>query len=169
MKKILETERLYLREFELSDADAMFQLNNTWEVIKYTGDPPFSSEAEALQFLQNYDAYERTNMGRWAVIVKETDEFIGWCGLKRHDDGMVDIGFRFFKSEWGKGYATEAAKATLDFGFKTLRIPEIMGRAARENHASLHVLDKLGMTYWKDDSCKGITDSVYFRISNTST
>ena len=169
MKKILETERLYLREFELTDAADMFRLNEDWDVIKYTGDPPFTSEEDALQFLQNYDEYHRNNMGRWALIVKETNQFIVWCGLKRHDDDMVDIGFRLFKTEWGKGYATEAAQATLNYGFKTLNISEIIGRSARENHTSLKVLGKLGMTFWKDDSCKGITDSVYYRISNTST
>ena len=168
MKKIRETDRLLLREFTPSDAAAMFHLNEDWDVIKHTGDPPFSSEDEALAFLQNYDDYKRNNMGRWAVIVKETNQFIGWCGLKRHDDGMVDIGFRFFKKEWGKGFATEAASACLDYGFKALNIPEIIGRAARENHASIKVLEKLGMTYWKDDSCKGITDSVYFKITNKS-
>lgn len=166
MKKILETERIYLREFELTDAEAMFQLNDDWDVIKYTGDPAFSSEEEALEFLQNYDDYKRNGMGRWAVITKNTNQFIGWCGLKRHDNGMVDIGFRFFKTQWGKGYATEAARATLEYGFKTLNTPEIIGRAARENQASLKVLNKLGMTFWKDDNCKGIDDSIYYRISN---
>lgn len=164
MSQILETPRLLLREFEISDAEAMFQLNADEEVIRYTGDPPFTSIEDATQFLQSYSDYKRNGFGRWPVIVKDSNEFVGWCGLKRHDDGMVDIGFRFYKKDWGKGYATESAVATIKYGFETLGLTEIVGRAARKNEASLRVLEKLRMTYWKDAGCEGIADSVWYRI-----
>ncbi len=163
----METNRLLLREFQLSDANDMFHLNEDWDVIKYTGDPPFASKEDALEFLKNYDDYRKNGMGRWAVITKDTNNFIGWCGLKRHDDGMIDIGFRFFKKDWGHGYATEAAKATLQYGFETLKIIQIIGRATKANVASVRVLEKLGMTYWKDDVCKGLDDAVYYEIKKT--
>ena len=165
MSIILQTPRLLLREFELTDAEAMFKLNEHWDVIRYTGDPPFNSVEDATNFLSSYSDYERNGFGRWPVIVKESNEFVGWCGLKRHDDGMVDIGFRFFKKDWGKGYATESAVACIEYGFDTLKIPEIVGRVARKNVASIRVLKKLGMTYWKDAGCEGIDDSVWYRVT----
>lgn len=157
----MESERLYLREFQLSDAENIYRLNTNIEVMRYTGDPPFESVAAAAQFLKNYDAYAATGFGRWAVMLKESDEFIGWCGLKQHKE-YVDIGFRFFQEVWGRGYATEAAKACLDYGFQKLQLPSIVGRAAKANVASIRVLEKLGMKYWKADSCKGISDAVYY-------
>lgn len=77
---------------------------------------------------------------------------------------LVDIGFRFFKKEQGKGYATESAKALLDYGFNTLKLKEIIRRASKDNISSIRVLEKLNITFWKQDSFEGIEDSVYYRI-----
>ncbi len=163
MPVLFETERLILREFEERDSNALFMLNNDPEVLKYTGDPPFQSEKDALSFIRSYDDYRSKGMGRWAVLNKKDHSFIGWCGLKKHEDGMIDLGFRFYRKEWGKGYATESAAACLDFGIRQMGLREIVGRAARENKASIRVLEKIGMKYWKDDECDGIADAVYYR------
>jgi ribosomal-protein-alanine N-acetyltransferase len=165
VKLIIETPRLLLREFVLNDAENIWELNSDPEVIKYTGDPPFETIEKAREFLLNYKDYEKNSFGRWAIITKESDSFIGWCGLKLNEQNLVDIGFRFFKKEWNKGYATEAAHACLDYGFKELNLKEIIGRVARENKASIKVLEKLSMDYWKNDNCKGIEDSSYYRIT----
>lgn len=167
MKKIIETQRLLLRELNSSDAEQFFNLNSDPEVMKYTGDQPFSSIVEAEAFLKNYRDYELNGFGRWAVISRDSNEFLGWCGLKRNEENWVDLGFRFFKSQWGKGYATESAKASLEVGFENLNIEEIIGRAAKENKASIRVLEKLGMSFWKIDTCKGIENSVYYKISKS--
>jgi len=165
MTQIIETNRLLLREFIVSDADCFFKLNSDSEVLKYTGDLPFASLSEAKSFLENYSDYERNGFGRWAVIVKETNALIGWCGLKLNEENLIDIGFRFFQYEWGKGYATESSKATLNYGFNKLNINEIIGRAAKDNIASIRVLEKLNMNFWKNDNCKGIENSVYYKIN----
>lgn len=164
MNYLLETPRLLLREFNEMDGDAMYLLNADPDVIKYTGDPPFESPHEAQQFLIDYADYKKHGFGRWAVVEKESDQFIGWCGLKRHEDGMVDVGFRFYKEQWGKGYATESAKEVLNYGFTSLKLAEIIGRAARENVASIRVLEKLGFTYWKKAPCHGIEDAHYYKL-----
>lgn len=152
-----------MRPFRKEDAGDLFELNSDPEVLRYTGDPPFDSIKQAEEFVANYDHYEKHGYGRWAVIKKEDDKFIGWCGLKLNEQNHIDIGFRFSQNEWGKGYATEAAKATMLFGFNTLGMKEIIARAAEENKASLRVIEKLGMEFWKKDESKGIEDSLYFR------
>ena len=162
---IIETNRLILREFEITDAEAMFNLNLDPDVIRYTGDPPFASVESTREFLLNYADYRKNGYGRWAVDLKKDSSFIGWCGLKLHEEGFTDIGFRIFKNQWNKGYMTEAAKATLGYGFKHLGLNEIIGRAALENKASIRVLEKIGMQYWKQGECHGIDNVAYYRIS----
>ncbi len=164
-KSIIETPRLILREFTLDDAYKIWELNSDQEVIKYTGDPPFESVEKAREFLLNYKDYKKNGCGRWAVITKSSDSFIGWCGLKLNEQNLIDIGFRFFRREWNKGYATEAAYACLEYGFMDLNLKEIIGRVATENISSIKVLEKLSMVFWKRDSCKGIDNSLYYRIT----
>jgi ribosomal-protein-alanine N-acetyltransferase len=154
MKKILETERTYLREFEVSDAPFMYNLNLDPEVIKYAGDSPFRSIEEAEEFMRGYSQYRDFGYGRWAVIRKSDEMVLGWCGLKFHpEERYTDLGYRFFMEFWGAGYATETSKACLEFGFRTLNLESIVGRVMPENTASVNVLKKTGMQYWKEDLC----------------
>ena len=145
----------------------MWKLNMDPDVIKYTGDPPFESEEEAKFFLDNYNDYNKNGFGRWAVILKDTKEFIGWCGLKLNEDDLIDIGFRFFKKYLNNGYATESASACLQYGFNNLKLTEIIGRASAENIVSIIVLEKLQMNYWKTEVHDGIGNSVYYKINST--
>ena len=163
---ILTTNRLIIRQFSLDDAQSMFDLNNDPEVIRYTGDPPFSSLQAAQNFLENYKDYEQNGYGRWAVLLQENQEFLGWCGLKYSPDkDETDIGFRFFRKHWNKGYATESATAALNYGFKQLGFKKIVGRAMKANTASIRVLEKLGMHYEKDIEMDGQT-AVQFLITS---
>lgn len=162
---IAETNRLILREFEAKDASVLLELNADSKVMLYTGDQPFSSKEDALDFIENYRSYADQGYGRWAVVEKETGDMVGWCGLKLNEENFVDLGYRFLRRHWGKGYATEAAKVCLAVGFVRFRVPEIIGRTAIENAASGRVLEKIGMDFWKHDSCKGIENSVYYRIN----
>lgn len=165
MNKITETKRLILRELCVSDSEHFFKLNSDPEVLKFTGDLPFSSVSDAEFFLNTYSDYQKNGFGRWAVISKESDKFLGWCGLKLNEENLIDLGFRFFQNEWGKGYATESAKASLEYGFNNLDIKEIIGRASLDNKASIKVLEKLHMNFWKNDNCKGIENSVYYKLN----
>lgn len=148
MKKIIETNRLYLRELTVADAENFYLLNSDEDVIKFTGDKAFESINEAKSFLENYNPYQEYGYGRWAVIAKSNEEFLGWCGLKYSPEiDEVDIGFRFFKKHWNKGYATESAKACIEYGFEKLNLQTIVGRAMEANVASIKVLEKLEMTF----------------------
>ncbi len=142
---LFTSQRLGFREMEAADGDWFYRLNEDPEVIRHTGDPPFANKAAANHFVQHYDAYRKTGMGRWVLQLLENGQPIGWCGLKRRATGDVDVGFRLFRSQWGQGLATEAAKRCLQWGFDTLLLHEIIGEAQLENGASIRVLQKIGM------------------------
>ncbi|RMB56100.1 GNAT family N-acetyltransferase [Dokdonia sinensis] len=151
MLKIIETERLYLRQFITEDASHFFAMNNDPEVIRYTGDPPFTNQDAAHKFITNYDAYAKYGLGRYAVIRKEDDTFLGWCGLKYHPDKrVVDIGYRFYKNYWNKGYATESARGCIQYAFNVLKYPSLVAHAAVNNKSSHNVLEKCGMDIVKE-------------------
>jgi RimJ/RimL family protein N-acetyltransferase len=102
MGYILETERCRLREMREEDGPILYRLNSDPEVIRYTGDPPFESEAAAIEFIRNYEAYKKYGMGRWLAERKEDGEILGWCGLKYlPGENQVDLGYRFFRKYWG--------------------------------------------------------------------
>jgi RimJ/RimL family protein N-acetyltransferase len=153
MEAILITTRLYLREMTPDDAGHAFLLNSDPEVLRHTGDGPFASVAEARAFLTNYPDYRVHGMGWWAMVRKTDGQWLGWCGLKRHPDGEVDLGYRLLRGHWGHGYATEAGRACIDLGFGPFALPYIVGRVAAENTASVRVLEKLGMRLWKTGPC----------------
>jgi len=156
MEIIFQTDRLILRRFTEADAGLLLSLNSDPEVLRYLHEPLLEDEEHSLTILRTviFPQYEN-NLGRWAIHTKENNEFIGWCGLKyRADLDEIDLGYRFKKSSWGNGYATEAARKTLNFGFKELELEVITGRAHIENIASQNVLQKIGMKFIGE----GITD-----------
>lgn len=165
MSHILETERLLLREILVSDAADMYELNSDSEVMQYTGDVYFNSLEETKQFIKNYPDYRKNGFGRNAVILKETGEFLGWCGLKKLDDGTIDIGYRFLKRHWNKGFATESARAMIDFGFRNYGLQLIIGNADADNIASVRVFEKLGMKFIKKRAYDGIENAVLYEIN----
>lgn len=147
----LQTERTMLRNLTIDDAKDFYELNLDVDVLKFTGDKPFDSIETAKNFLMNYDQYEKYGVGRFAVIDKQNLNFLGWCGLKYNSEmDEYDIGFRFFKQYWNKGFATETAQRCLAFGFQELKINRIVGRAMKDNTASVKVLEKIGMTFVKN-------------------
>lgn len=145
-----------LREFTLEDAQILFDLNSDPEVTRYTGDP-MKDVDHAKQVLEEVilPQYALYNYGRWAVHIKHTLDFIGWCGLKcrpwagmgKPYDHEIDLGYRFKRSEWGRGYATESAYTSIKFGFEKRELTRIIGRAMPGNGASLKVLKNCGMSY----------------------
>ena len=164
-KIILETERLILREHIVSDTAFSFELNSNPLVTKYTGDSAFEN-LQTAEKLVHYvmNQYKENGYGRWLVAEKETGNPIGWCGLKFHTDTKeTDIGYRLLQSAWGKGYATESAKACIEYGFKHFNLNHIIGNAMKENTASINVFKKLGMTYLKDTLIDNV-DSVTYEL-----
>jgi RimJ/RimL family protein N-acetyltransferase len=161
----LRTDRLLLREFHPDDAQGFYEFNADLEVIRYTGDPPFESVEAAREFIQAYDAYAKHSMGRWAVVEVQTGDFIGFCGLKKHEDGEVDLGYRLRRDRWGRGYATEAAQGCIAYAFHELKLDSLIGRVAKDNYASIRVLEKLGFHREADAPCDSLPGWRY-RIVN---
>lgn len=151
MKTSLETSRLMLRELLPSDAESMFRLDSNPKVHKYLGNKPVTDISQIYDAIANIRRqYLENGIGRWAVILKETNEFIGWSGLKIQDNvnghaRYYDLGYRFLEEFWGKGYAVESAKAFIDFGFNEMRIPVLNAYADINNVDSRKILEKCGL------------------------
>lgn len=141
----LDTPRLLLRVHREEDAPFMVRLNSDPEVVRYVGDGPLDP-AKARELIAGLRRqFRERGLGRLIVVEKATGEPVGWCGLKLLDDGVVDLGYRFLRDRWGRGYATEAGAAALAYGFETLGLREIRAHALAPNEASFRVMRKLGM------------------------
>src|SRR5436309_8389370 len=145
MKVILETDRLFLREYVEDDADAFFRLNSDPEVLRFVPDKRLLNVEQARQILVDHPIadYRKYGFGRGACILKSTGEQIGFAGLKYLEEfGEVDVAFRLMRTHWGLGLATEAALASVRFGFVDLGLKRIIGLVMPENIASVWMLEK---------------------------
>jgi [ribosomal protein S5]-alanine N-acetyltransferase len=158
MDLLLETKRLILRPLELSDAQELFELNKNPTVHKYLWQKPEKVIEESIKVIEYVQKqYKENNIGRYATILKETGEFIGWTGIKFVNDleengntNFFDYGYRLNEKFWNKGYATEASIFWLDYGFKIMKIDKINAYTHAQNGASNHVLQKVGMKFMED-------------------
>ena len=145
---ILETKRLYLREMTQSDFPALCKILQDAEVM-YAYEHAFSDEEAQSWLLNQQRRYETYGFGLWAVILKETGEMIGQCGLTMQDynDGQVlEVGYLFQKKFWHRGYATEAAIACKVYAFETLGADEVYSIIRDTNIASQNVAKRNGMS-----------------------
>ena len=152
-KLFIETERLLIRPFTIHDIESAYEMNLDQEVSKYTGDGGVVSKTEMERRIKEdvIGDYEKYGFGRLAVVLKEENKFIGFAGLKYLDDlKEVDLGYRFMSKYWGKGFATESAKACIELGFKTLDLNKLIAMVLPENLASIRVLEKLKFSYERE-------------------
>ncbi len=168
MNIVLETERLYLRELSDEDASFIHKLHNDTDVMKYISSKSDKEVTfkECQGFISKCKDYyiNHKGMGIWATIAKSDNAFIGWTTLKDLDNSeTIELGYRYLKKHWGKGYATEASKALLDYGFNILGLSSISAVAMPQNTASINVMKKIGMKY---DGIKNFynTDVAYYKI-----
>lgn len=177
MKTSIETQRLLLRELLPSDDAGMFELDSDPEVHRYLGNNPLTSIDQSRNVIGLVrQQYLDNGIGRWAVILKETGEFIGWCGLKLerningHDE-FYDLGYRFIRRYWGKGYGFESAKAFVDFGFNEMNLDTICAAFEQGNEGSKRIMEKCGLHFVNDflheDAHGGRTCS-WYEIKNPS-
>ena len=147
----LRTLRLRLRDWRDSDRDAFAAQNADEETMRYLGGPMTRAESDAY-IERTKGHWAEDGYGKWAVELAETGEFAGALGLQRvrFDAAFtpaVEIAWRMTRRFWGRGYATEAARAAVAFGFDTLELDEIVALTVPDNRASRMVMEKLGMAY----------------------
>jgi RimJ/RimL family protein N-acetyltransferase len=172
MEIFAETERLLLRELHPTDDKGMFELDSDPEVHQYLGRRPIKTIEESRNLIAFVrEQYNKNGIGRWAVVEKETQQFAGWAGLKlitepiNHHTHYYDLGYRFIRRYWGKGFATEAAKASLVYGFGKMQLNEIYGMAHIHNMASQQVLTKVGLQYVETFNYEG-DQMHWYKIAN---
>ncbi len=148
MKLLCESDRLFLRELEITDAAFVLELVNEPAFIEFISDKKIRTIDQARTFVRNgpWTNQDRDGFGQYAIQTKICGTTVGVCGLlERKDHGLIDVGFALLARHWGNGYALEAARAVCAYGRKELRLEQIGGVVSPGNHASIRILEKLGM------------------------
>ena len=168
MKKNVETERFYLREILPTDVDGFFELDSDEEVHRYLGNNPvknINQIVDVISFIRQQ--YIDNGIGRWAIIDKETYDFIGWAGLKlitettNNHINFYDVGYRLIKKYWNKGIGTEVALATLKYAFNKLNLTELYAMADCDNVGSNKILKKIGFDFIETFNLDGTPHNWY--------
>ena len=144
----LETSRLILRMMKAEDIDALLRIFTDPNVMASFGGELFSREQMARWLQRNLEHQEAFGYGLFSVILKETGELIGDCGLERMEvEGrkVAELGYDLRSDHWNRGYATESAAAVRDYAFRVLQLPELVSLIRIGNQASRRVAEKVGM------------------------
>ena len=147
MTLTIETERLLLRPKTLDDLDAMHAVHSDPEVAAWLGGA--LDREQTRERLIRHMAHQREHgFSVWAIIERSSGEVVGHGGLQHLDGGPeIEVGWALRSDRWGRGYATEAGRASLAYGFDTLGLDEIVAVTLPQNVRSRRVMEKLGMTY----------------------
>jgi ribosomal-protein-alanine N-acetyltransferase len=162
---IAETDRLLLRHFHIVDGEAMDRVFGDPEVMRYGRGPqtPEWVRTWLRKCLEDY--HQKWGFGLWAVIERQTQQTIGYCGLSHFEDiagqAETEIGYRLARAYWGRGYATEAARAVRDYAFGTLGLPRLISIIDPRNIASARVAEKTELRYEKDAVFKEVAVHIY--------
>ena len=157
--KVLETARLILRHLTLDDLNDLFTLYRDAEVAQYIPDAPKSYEQtkEQLEWIIK-EYYDHYGFGLWGTILKDTGAFIGRCGLVPRaieEREEVEVAYALSRKYWGQGLGTEAAQAIAQYGFDHLHFSRLICMTMSENHASIRIARKIGMTFEKEVEVDG--------------
>ena len=171
----IDTERLILRKFVLEDLNDLAKLTADKDYMAYSVRGTIDIEGTKIVLHKTIEDYKKLELGRLAVIDKETGKLIGNCGLHKinvktkrvsyneYDDEVekIELSYRLDKDFWGKGLATEAATAVRDYIFSKLDIKEIISCIDEKNLPSICIAKKLGMSYWQDGKIFGYPCKIY--------
>jgi ribosomal-protein-alanine N-acetyltransferase len=143
----LTTERLALRRFTPDDIDWLAELYSDTDVTRYLGGVKTRPQIEEMLHTMILDYYDQhPGLGIWLTVERATETCVGLHLLNHvRGESIIQVGFTLAKSAWGKGYGTEMASAVLRYGFVDRKLPRIAGIASLQNHASQHVLTKIGL------------------------
>lgn len=161
MEIAIETERLLLRNLCMEDVEGMYLLDSNPNVHRYLGNNPITSKSQAVEILNRVlQQYEEIGYGRWAIIYKPTNDFVGWGGLKYEqqflpDNPYHDIGYRLREEYWGMGIGKEVATVAARYAFEVHKFEKLNATAQTDNIGSNKILSGIGMhcikTFEKDN------------------
>lgn len=166
VKIVCETSRLILRQFMRDDLGPLAAMHLDVEVGRFIGVKTVEQTREGLE--QWLAQYERYGFSKWAVILRGSEELIGRCGLSLEQiDGVEvwELGWTFARAFWGKGYATEAAGAAMDYSFRVLGHRKLISLIRPGNVASVRVAEKIGMSYERRVQWNGKPADMYARMA----
>uniref|UniRef100_UPI00403F475D GNAT family N-acetyltransferase n=1 Tax=Paenibacillus sp. FSL K6-0276 TaxID=2921450 RepID=UPI00403F475D len=146
----LHTERLHLRKMKVSDSPSLFKIWSDPEVTKFMNINCFTDENQAKDMIKLLDEFSQDNKAiRFSIIEMDSNEIIGSCGFNflDYENAKAEIGYDIAKAFWGRGYASEAICALLDYAFSSLKLNRIEAKVEPENVNSVKVLQKLNFTF----------------------
>ncbi|NQZ19745.1 MAG: GNAT family N-acetyltransferase [Bdellovibrionales bacterium] len=164
---MIQSKRLLLRRFNLSDLEWLTEMESDPEVMKYTGPGKALTPEQSKQRLEKLikDQPNHEPYGVWGAESLSTGELICWCMLKRERHSDLELGYMIAKQHWGRGYATEVSKLLVDFAFLKNNESRIVALTAPENIVSNKVLEKAGFrfveTRQRESHGKVIKDNFY--------
>jgi RimJ/RimL family protein N-acetyltransferase len=161
--QVIETPRLILREFRPGDVNALALILSDAETMRFYP-APYDRAGVEEWIARNRRRYAEHGHGLWAMILKSSGELVGDCGLTVQDvDGAneIEIGYHVRHDLWGRGLATEAARACRDLGFARLPVERLISLIRPENLQSRRVAEKNRMTVWKELMWRGLPHLVY--------
>lgn len=163
----IETNRLRLRSFRPEDLADLHLVFGDAEVMRYiSGGKARSLEETGKGLARTIDGWQSLGFGFWAVTIKGSDKMIGYCGFMfLEGTPEIELAYGLAKPYWGSGFATEAARACLQYGFAEMKLERIVGVVNPGNAASQRVLEKLGMKYTRDVRHYD-ADLMYYEISS---
>lgn len=168
---IIETEQLALRELTMDDFQTWHKMLSDQETMQYY--PCAFDEDKTRSWIDwNLDNYSKYGFGLWAIILKETNQFIGDCGITMqniHGDGNLfpEIGYHIDKRFWRKGYASQAGKACLRYAFENMDFNEIFSYQKWTNIPSRKVAEKMGMSLREEYASEKNTKTSVYSITRT--
>jgi len=166
----IKTARLTLRPLQPADALTLHRVYQTDGVLRYFPNPAPPPLEKLERFIADQQKHwEKYGYGNWGILPTDRDEIIGWAGLQFLPElNETEVGYLLDKPFWGKGYATEATLASLQFGFDHFAFSQLIALVHPENVASRRVLEKCGMTYVETIHLWSI-DLLRHRIERTPT
>ncbi len=163
---VASTPRTFLRQFVTADASVMMAVFSDPDVMRFGPGPQSLEWVQAWVQRQN-EKYDRLGFGLWAVVLRDCETVVGFCGLSRFEDingrPEVEVGYRLAKQYWGRGLATEAATSVRDLAFQQFEIDRLIALIDPQNASSIRVAEKLGMTHTDNVTLPGYShaDRVY--------
>lgn len=166
----ITTDRLSMRPFNRGDVQAFSKICENPEVMRYIGNgKPLDIDTVRSNITNWIALYEQRGYGLFALILKENNQLIGFCGLIHQmvdEENFIELGYRLDQAFWGKGMATEAALAIKNYALNQLKIPTLISIIHHENVASKNVALKIGMKLMKKTTFKDVVVDVYSLTTN---